>query len=1064
MHSSRLAILASAASALLAASLPARGQTPTSVDPRLLTGLTWRNVGPFRGGRVSAVTGVIGTPGTFYAGFPGGGVWKTTSAGQTWYPIFDDVKEVSSVGAVEVAPSDPNVLYVGTGDMISGGTIDRGNGVYKSTDAGKSWQHLGLETTRHIQTIAIDPHDPAIVLVGALGDALHKSDARGIYRSTDGGRSWTKALYVDDETGIAKIARAYDVPSVLFATTMRHYAPPDYPQDRLRSWQFSLATRADSARTVAALYKSTDGGVTWQELHGGGLPRLTGRMSVSVAIGTGAQRVYLITNTALWRSDDGGSNWRQMASDDPRIHNGQGGYSCGVYTDPRNPDVVYTLNTVTYRSTDGGQTFTGLKGAPGGDDPQQAWIDPTNGDRILLGYDQGLTVSLDGGTTFSPWYNQSTEQIYHVAADNSYPYWLYGTQQDAGAIRTRSRGNYGAITIFDWNSVNGWEWGTLAPDPRDPNIVFASGSGLLKITYPSEQWIDVSPAVDPASAARTTSSQPVLFAPWNPAKLFVGLNFVASSIDGGVHWTRLSPDLGIPKGLDSATAARTPGGRGAIESLALSTVAPGVIWAGTSNGLIHVSRDEGKSWRDVSIPNLHTPRRALVSAIDASHHEAGTAYVAIEYLRVGDFAPHIYRTRDYGQTWTEIVNGLPTDEAGGSFTRVVRADTKRKGLLFAGTESGLHVSFDDGDHWQPLMQNLPNTSYRDITIKGNDLIVATHGRGMWILDDISMLRQLTPAIASEPAHLFAPGEATRVRRNVNGDTPLPPEVPHALNPADGAIIDYWLAASPRGDVTLDVVDAAGRVVRHLSSAAVDPVPEAARPSTVNLWVAPPFRLPANVGANRTNWDLRRDAPPAFRHSFEINANPGLTPASPQGALVLPGRYSLRLTVDGKTSTQTVTVRNDPRSPATLAGLRAQDSLLVKLSDGMRLSFDADTQSATLRKALASARSSVSSSAPDVATVDAMVAALDSLTSESSPTSFRSLNGTFAQLLLAQDNGDMAPTPSMRAAFRAACRDLESARARWARLTTRLPALNAALAPGGAARVSVPPGVHGSLRC
>ena len=547
MHSPRLALLATAASSLLAASLPARAQTPSSVDPRLLSGLTWRNVGPFRGGRVSAVTGVIGSPGTFYAGFPGGGVWKTTSAGQTWYPIFDDVKEVSSVGAVEVAPSDPNVLYVGTGDMISGGTIDRGNGVYKSTDAGKTWQHLGLETTRHIQTIVVDPHDPAIVLVGALGDALHKSEARGIYRSTDGGRNWTKTLYVDDETGIAKIARAFDVPAVLFATTMRHYAPPDYPQDRLRSWQFSIPSRADSSHTVAALYKSTDGGITWNPVHGGGLPRLTGRMSISVAIGTGAQRVYLITNSALWRSDDGGTNWRQMSPDDSRIHNGQGGYSCGVYTDPRNPDVVYTLNTVAYRSTDGGQTFTGLKGAPGGDDPQQAWIDPTNGDRILLGYDQGLTVSLDGGTTFSPWYNQSTEQIYHVAADNSYPYWLYGTQQDAGAIRTRSRGNYGAITIFDWNSVNGWEWGTLAPDPRDPNTVYASGSGLLKITYPSEQWIDVSPAVDPASGARTTSSQPVLFAPWNPAKLFVGLNFVAASSDGGVHWTRLSPSWEFPR-------------------------------------------------------------------------------------------------------------------------------------------------------------------------------------------------------------------------------------------------------------------------------------------------------------------------------------------------------------------------------------------------------------------------------------------------------------------------------------------------------------------------------------
>ncbi len=1043
----------------------ARAQQATPVDQRLLSALTWRNLGPFRGGRVSAVTGVIGSPGTFYAGFPGGGVWKTTSAGQVWYPIFDSVREVSSVGAVEVAPSDPNVVYVGTGDMISGGTIDRGNGVYKSTDAGKTWRHLGLEATRHIQTMVVDPRDANVVMIGALGDALRKSEARGIYRSTDGGRTWTKTLYVDDVTGIAKIARAFDVPDVLFATTMRHYAPPDYPQERLRSWQFSIPDYGDTTGVFAALYKSTDNGVTWQPVHGIGLPSLTGRICLSVAMGTNAQRVYLITWRGLWRSDDGGSHWRRLAAEDSRIRNGQGGYSCGVYTDPRNPDVVYTLNTVTYRSTDGGTSFTGLKGAPGGDDPQQAWIDPTNGDRILLGYDQGLTVSLDGGTTFSPWYNQSTEQLYHVAADNSYPYWLYATQQDAGAIRTRSRGNYGAVTMFDWNSVNGWEWGTLAPDPRDPNTVFATGGGVVKISYPSEQWIDMSPAVDPAADVRTTSSQPIVYAPWNPAKLFVGLNFVTSSSDGGVHWTRLSPDLGIPAGLDAATAAKTPGGRGAIESLALSTVAPGVIWAGTNNGLIHVSRDEGKTWRDVSIPNLHTPRRALVSAIDASHHEAGTAYVAIEYLRVGDFTPHIYRTRDYGRTWTEIVNGLPTDEAGGSFTRVVRADTKRKGLLFAGTESGVHVSFDDGEHWQPLMQNLPTTPVRDITIKGNDLIVATHGRGMWLLDDMSMLRQLTPQTASEAAHLFAPGEATRVRRNVNADTPLPPEVPHALNPPDGVIIDYWLGSAPSGDVTIDVLDAAGRTVRHLSSNETKPVPEAERPYSADLWVAPPFRLPASEGANRTNWDLRRDSPPAFRHSFEINANPGLTPASPVGALVLPGRYTLKLTVDRHSSTQTVTVRNDPRSPATMAALRAQDSLLVRLSDGMRITWLEDSTWSAWRKAVVAVKSAARNPPPMVALADSIDNSIYPITMDSTIAGIRDLNATFARLLIAQDNGDMAPTPAMRAAFDSVCRKLARTQSQWnTRAWSRLPRFSDMLARVGEARLERPRDLRLTLRC
>ncbi|MEP7380193.1 MAG: hypothetical protein ABI910_00835 [Gemmatimonadota bacterium] len=1035
------------------AAVPPTGSFP--VDPRLYAGLAWRNVGPFRGGRVAAVSGVVGAAGTFYAGFPAGGVWKTTSAGQTWFPVFDDVHEVSSVGAVEVAPSAPDVVYVGTGDMISGGTLDRGNGVYKSTDAGKSWQHLGLEATRHIQTILVDPRDPDVVMVGALGDAMHTSDARGVFRSTDGGRTWTKTLYVDDQTGIAKLARAFDVPAVIFATTMRHYAPPDYAQERLRSWQFSLAPRPDS-QPLAALYKSTDGGVTWHEVRGGGLPPLVGRMSVAVAMGTSARRVYLITNTALWRSDDGGTSWRQVAADDPRIHNGQGGYSCGVYVDPRNPDVVYTLNTASYRSTDGGLTFTGLKGAPGGDDPQQMWIDPTNGDRLLLGYDQGLTVSLDGGTTWSGWYNQSTEQLYHVAADNSYPPWLYATQQDAGAIRTRGRGNYGAVTIFDWNSVNGWEWGTLAPDPLDPNTVYASGSGVVKISYPSEQWIDVSPAVDPAMKARATSSQPLAFSPLNPHRLLLGLNFVAATIDGGAHWTRISPDLGIASGIDTTAASGVPGSRGAIESLSASPVAEGTIWIGTSNGLIHVTRDNGKSWRDVSIAGIPSPRRANVSAIEASHYEVGTAYAAIEYLRAGDLTPYIYRTRDFGRTWIRIVSGLPTDEAGGSFARVVREDPRRRGLLFTGTESGLHVSFDDGDHWQSLMQNLPTTPVRDITIKGNDLIAATHGRGIWILDDISSLRQLSSGIVAERAHLFAPGETIRVRRNVNADTPLPPEIPHAPNPASGVIIDYWLADTPSVAVALDVFDARGRPVRHLSSAPIALVPEAARPPHANVWVEIPRALPTRAGTNRVNWDLRRDAPPAFTHGYEINANPGLTPATPQGALVPPGTYTLQLTVGAERHRQTVLIRNDPRSPASARAVEAQDSLLVRISNAMGEAYRAAEGADALRAAVAAVEAPAATAAlPSAA--GALLATIDSLVSSAQPTGLRALNGALAQQLGAQDNGDMAPTPSMQAAVGALERSLRAALVRWRQVVAvQLPELNAALTRAGRPTIAPPP--------
>jgi hypothetical protein len=1025
------------------------------IEPNQYAALTWRNVGPFRGGRVGAVTGVIGEPGTFYAGFPGGGVWKTTSAGQTWVPIFDAITEVSSVGAIEVAPSDPNVVYAGTGDQITGGTLDQGNGVYKSVDAGKTWQHLGLEQTRHISSIVVDPRDPNIVLMGSLGEAMHKSDARGAFRSTDGGHTWTKTLYIDDVTGVAKLAHAFDVPDVIFATTMPHYAPPDYAQDRIRTPQLG-ATPAGAS----GIYKSTDGGVTWHQLSGGGLPtQLTGRMAIAVAMRTNAQRVYLVTNNALWRSDDGGTTWRHMDPTDDRIRNGQGGYNRGVYVDPQNPDIVYTLSTSTYKSTDGGNTFTGFRGAPGGDDAQAMWIDPTNGRRILLGYDQGLIVSLDGGDNWSSWYNQSTEQVYHVSTDNSFPYWIYAAQQDAGAIRTRSRGNNGAITMFDWGSVNGWEWGTVVADPLNPNNVYASGGGIVKISYPSEQWINVSPAIDPAAKARATSSMPLIWAPWDQHELIAGLNFVTTTVDGGAHWTRISGDLGVPPGLDSAALSKTVNGRGAIESLAASSVAKGVIWAGSSNGLIHVTRDDGKTWTDVSIPGIPNARRANISSIDASTHEAGAAYVAIEYLRQGDYAPYLFRTRDFGKTWTKIVHGMPTDEAGGSFTRVIRTDPVRRGLLFAGTESGVHVSFDDGDHWQSLQQNLPNTPVRDITIKGNDLVIATHGRGIWILDDISMLRQLAAAQVAEGAHLYAPGVAVRMRRNTSADTPMPPDIPHALNPMQGAIIDYWLAAAPAGVVTLDVLDSAGKPVRHLSSAPRAPVPEAARPPHPTFWVAPPLVLAASAGEHRTHWDLRYDDPPAFSHSFEINANPGLTPASPQGAIALPGEYTLRLTVDGKTYTQKVMVKNDPRSRATALGLVSQHALLMKITAGIHASWDGDQQAEALRAAAGKA-AGADASAEVKAAVAAFDAKVDSVTGggegRAAQPTFRGLNGELVGQLNAQDNADLAPNAPMLAAYAATCKELAGTYARWARVAgTDLAALNAMLTRHGIAAVAAP---------
>ncbi|HTJ22733.1 MAG TPA: hypothetical protein VL383_10085, partial [Gemmatimonadaceae bacterium] len=752
---------------------------------------------------------------------------------------------------------------------------------------------------------------------------------------------------------------------------------------------------------------------------------------------------------------------RQMAANDRRIANGQGNYTSGVYVDSKNPDVVYTLATSSYKSTDGGRTFTGFKGAPGGDDPQQLWIDPTDGQRILAGYDQGAIVSLDGGATWSSWYNQATEQIYHLSVDNSFPYWVYGTQQDAGAIRTRSRGNLGAITPLDWNPVPGWEWGTIIADPLDPNTVYASGSGIVKISYPSEQWINVSPAADPSRRLRTTSDQPIRFAPWNKKMLIAAFQSVWSTIDGGAHWTAMSPDLTVRADAPAPPAGRggTPGGNSAIQSMSLSTVAPGLIWVGTNNGLIKVTRDGGKTWSDASIPNVPRIERAEVFSLEASHFDAGEAYAVLDLYRVGDYTPYVYRTRDFGKTWTRLANGLPDGQPSGSFARFVRNDTQRRGLLFAGTESGIFVSFDDGDRWQSLQQNLPNTSVRDGVVKDNDFVVATYGRGFWALDDMSILRQLAGSMASEPAHLFKPGDAMRMRRNVGADTPFPPEVPHALNPPEGAIVDYWLAQAPSSEITLDVLDANGATVRHLTSAPGTPVAEAARPPEPNFWIAPPFSLPKNAGENRTHWDLRYESPSAFSHQFEINANPGLTPPSPLGPLVLPGTYTLKLTVDGKTYSQTVNVKNDPRSPATLEALRAQHALQMKLVAGIEAAFDGHRLAAALRDAVRSADASAS-----------LAAHLDTLAGLDGggrgrgrggiqgPPSFTALNGALVGQLNAQEQGDMAPTAASLSAYAAACRDLSKAVATWQRLSTsELNALNATLKGRGATAIAVPAG-------
>ncbi len=1046
----------------------------TPVKPDLLAGLVWRNVGPFRGGRISAVSGAIGQPGLFYAGTPAGGVWKTTSAGETWYPVFDAIKEVASIGAVEVAPSNPNIVYAGTGDKVNGGGVNVGNGIYKSEDAGATWKHMGLDDSRVIPSIIVDPKDPNVVLVAAEGNLLTKSAMRGVYRSTDGGLTWARTLFVSDSLGVQKIARAYDRPNVIFATSIRHWNSP-VPASGIFPAPTPPAPNAPPTPPIPPtmrLYKSTDEGVTWTEITGGGLPRLTGCEYVAVAQNTDAQRVFVIGNSGLFRSDDGGTTWRQMDKDDERIRNGQGGYNCGVYVNTKNPDIIYTIHTSSYVSTDGGNSFTGFKGAPGGDDPQQMWLDPTNSDRILLGLDQGAVVTLDGGKTWGSWYNQSTEQVYHISADNSFPYWIYATQQDAGSIRTRSRGNFGEITALDWSAVPAWEWGTIIPDPLNANYVYASGNpgGLVRVSYPTEQWISVSPAINPDLHLRTAFSQPIMFAPWNQHELLAGFQFLMATTDGGTHWSKLSPDLTYPKGMKPFpdTGVRPPGSypAGGIETLSASTVARGTIWAGTSNGLIKVTRDEGKTWDDVTIPNLPFPARALISIIDASHTDAGGAYVAVDVSRSGDYTPYFFRTHDYGKTWTRISNGLPVNEPSASFARVIRADPVRAGLLVAGTESGMFISFDDGDNWQSLQLNLPNTSYRDIVFAGNDLVVGTYGRGIWVLDDYAVVRQLTPAVEAEPVHLFKPDPTVRMRRNTNFDTPFPPEVPHALNPPDGAIIYYALDSKPSGELTIDVRDSAGTTLRHFTSAATEPVKEAAQPPNPNFWLAPLRPLTTNVGLNRANWDLRLDSPPALTHSFEINANPGQTPPTPEGVVAPPGMYTIALTVNGKTYTQKVTVTNDPRSPATNTAIRSQYALLRSINNAAKMAYYGYQQVETMRAAL-KARSQ-SDSTPDIAkAIAAFRAKVDTVGGNGGggrrpPPNFNALSTELIGQLTAQDNADQAPTEAMHTAYTTACERLRTAATRWTALNgAELTALNATLTGKGLQPVPAAAGVKAS---
>ena len=872
------------------------GLAVAQVNPNEYAGLVWRNIGPFRAGRISAVSAPIGPgqTGIFYDALPEGGVWKTENAGMTWSPIFDDIKTVSSVGAIAVAPSDPNIIYVGTGDLVGEGAIDEGDGVYKSTDAGKTWVHLGLEATKQIPALIVDPKDPSIVLLAAQGDIHHPSHDRGIFRSADGGQTWKQVLFRSDIAGGQDVEFAYDNPNIVFATTVRHLSGTGGGQGA-----------AGAGNNETALYKSTDEGATWTEVNGGGLPELAGRTSVAVAANTNAQRVFLVGTFGLWRSDDGGANWRRMNTD-PRIRGS--GYICGVMVDSKNPDVVYVMNTSVYRSTDGGANFAAFKGAPGGDDYHFIWIDPTDPTRMSLASDEGATVSLDGGKTWSSWYNQPTAQTYHIAINdeiaglNDFIYWVYGTQQDPCAVAERNRGDFGETTPWDWTPFPAYEIGSIAAEPDNPEIIYGAGgdNGILKIWLKSGQWENFAPNIGATrggigSDFRKSIEFPMVFSPEHHKTLYLGTQYVTATSDGGVHWRNLGDKdlaartLAPEEAAAVAAAGRFAiGGHGGIASIAPSTVTDKVIWTGSNNGLIYVTQDGGKTWKET---DLKLPYNANVVIMDASHSDPAEAYAAVDLHAAGDYTPYIYRTRDYGAHWDLITNGLPTNEPAGSFVRVVREDMVKKGLLFAGTESSVYVSFDDGDHWQSLKLNLPVVSYRDLIVHGKDLVVGTFGRSFWVLDDISPLRQIAADLPSKPAYLFKPADTYRIRKDVNRNTPLPPEIPHGLNPPDGAILYYYLGSRPSGETKIEIFDSANNLIRSYSSAPIPPVTITPLPNVPDYWFHQPEPMPTEVGTNRINWDLHYTRPPSFIQNYSLEKFDAIyhnTDYDPQGPLVVPG--------------------------------------------------------------------------------------------------------------------------------------------------------------------------------
>ncbi len=1003
------------------------------VNSKLFSEMRWRVIGPFRGGRTVAISGVPGQPNVFYMAPNNGGVWKSDDFGRTWTPIFDG-QPTGSIGALAVAPSDPNIIYVGSGEGLQRPDLSVGDGIYKSTDAGKSWTHLGLREGQQIAAIIVDPRNAERLFVAVLGHPYGPNKERGVYASTDGGQTFKNVLYSDENTGAVDLVFDPKNTDTIYAVLWAARQGP---------WEYNNAYLGPNS----GLYKSTDGGSTWHPLTRG-LPTVAqglGRIGIGIAP-SDPERIYAEVQAGpqfngLYRSNDAGESWTRVNSES-RV-SGRGDDFAEVKVDPKNKDIVYCANTSTYRSTDGGKTFLAFKGAPGGDDYHRIWINPENPDIIFIGSDQGATLSVNGGRTWSSWYNQPTAQMFHVTADNRFPYWVYGGQQESGSAGVATRSDYGEITFREWHPVGVEEYGYAAPDPLHPGVIY--GGKVTRFDERTGEVQDVGPTAARDDKYRFDRTAPILFSPKDPHILYFALNVLFKTINGGQSWEVISPDLtrkdpGIPLSIGIYEKdAKKMEHRGVIYSIGASPLDVNVIWVGTDDGLIHVTRDAGKTWRDVT-PKELTPW-SKVTQLDAGHFDAMTAYASVSRFRLDDMHPYIYRTHDGGKTWKKIVNGLPDDPVD-----VVREDPVRKGLLFAGTERETYVSFDDGDHWQSIRLNMPATSIRDLVIHGDDVVVATHGRSFWVLDDITPFRQISAQVAESEAYLYKPQSALRVRWNENTDTPLPPEEPAGQNPPDGAIIDYYLRENASSPVTLEILDAHGKRVRRFSSTDTPEVTKEVLDRELRVptyWVRMPEILSAEAGMHRWVWDLHYPRPKVSRYDYPISAIYENTPREPRGPLALPGVYTAKLTIGGKTFSQSFTLKMDPRIKTPPAGLLQQFTLGMQLAEDMDRAYESLQGVRALRKQLHDLRSSAEQGgfSEALASLDKKAAALEGVARgfEEEPgggsrhESLSRLSGELARVYEIIQGADATPTSQAVAAVAQLQKSLDFQLAKWKEL-------------------------------